>query len=409
MLFVPNLRKNLLSASAITNSGLSIKLNHDEALVYGKNGLLFKRFKRGKLYEVEFKLITKLNAYSICNNEQNMLWHRRFGHLGSESMFKLEKMVNGLKLDDNRNFLRSCVGCIQGKQTRRPFQGKHTQASKALALVHSDICGPISPESWNGKRYFVTFMDDFTHFLHVYPLSKKSDVFNTFKQYYALVTAKYGSSLQVLRCDNGGEYSSNQFKQFCSEKGVKLQYTIPYTPEQNGHSERMNRTITERARSMLADSSLPKSLWNEAVLMAAYLINRSPTSVMKDVTPAELWFDEKPNVSNLRIFGAVAHVHCHKQFRNKMDSKSKRCYMVGYADRAYRLWDPICKKVIWARDIIFDEDSIFNIKDITIPITDDNVLNIDSKSDISNETEPLDTMTVTEVGTGKRQKKNHYG
>jgi len=76
-----------------------------------------------------------------------MLWHRRFGHLGSESMFKLEKMVNGLKLDDNRNFSRSCVGCIQGKQTRRLFQGKHTQAIKALALVHSDICGPISPES----------------------------------------------------------------------------------------------------------------------------------------------------------------------------------------------------------------------------------------------------------------------
>jgi len=140
-------------------------------------------------------------------------------------------------------------------------------------------------------------MDDFTHFLHIYPLSKKSDVFNTFKQYYALVTAKYGSSLLVLSCDNGSEYSSNQFKQFCSEKGVKLQYTIPYTPEQNGHSERMNRTITERARSMLADSNLPKSLWIEAVLMAAYLINRSPTSVLKNVTSAELWFDEKPNVS----------------------------------------------------------------------------------------------------------------
>jgi len=88
VLFVPNLRKNLLSASAITNGGLSIQLNHDEAVVYGKNGLLFKGFKRGKLYEVEFKLITKLNAYSICNNEQNMLWHRRYGHLGSESMFK---------------------------------------------------------------------------------------------------------------------------------------------------------------------------------------------------------------------------------------------------------------------------------------------------------------------------------
>lgn len=202
-------------------------------------------------------------------------------------------------------------------------------------------------------------MDDFTHFLHIYPLSKKSDVFNTFKQYYALVTAKYGSSLLVLSCDNGSEYSSNQFKQFCSEKGVKLQYTIPYTPEQNGHSERMNRTITERARSMLADSNLPKSLWNEAILMAAYLINRSPTSVLKNVTPAELWFDEKPNVSNLRIFGAMAHVYYPKQFRNKMDSKSKRCYMVGYADRAYRLWDPICKRVILARDIIFDEDSTY--------------------------------------------------
>lgn len=94
-------------------------------------------------------------------------------------------------------FLETVQPCIQEKQTRRPFQGKHTRASKALALVHSDICGPISPESWEKKRYFVTFMDDFTHFTYVYHLSSKSDMFSVFVQYYALVTAKFGCSLLI--------------------------------------------------------------------------------------------------------------------------------------------------------------------------------------------------------------------
>lgn len=79
-----------------------------------------------------------------------------------------------------------------------------------------------------------------------------------------------------------------------------IEYTVAYSPEQNGKSERINRTLIEKARTMLDNAHVPKEYWSEAVYTAAYLINRSPTSTLQNVTPAELWYQRKPDVSNLK-------------------------------------------------------------------------------------------------------------
>ena len=97
-----------------------------------------------------------------------------------------------------------------------------------------------------------------------------------------MATAHFGKKLERLRCDNGGEYTSSDFKAFCKQNGVVLEYTPPHTPELNGVAERYNRTLMDRVRPMLSDMSVPKFLWNEAVLTANYLINRSPTNALKD-------------------------------------------------------------------------------------------------------------------------------
>lgn len=98
--------------------------------------------------------------------------------------------------------------------------------------------------------------------------------------YEALVTAKFGTRISRFVCDNGGEYKNNAFQSLCQKKGIEIQWTVPYTPELNGTSERMNRTVIERARAMLEDSGLDKSFWVQAVRTAAYVINRSPTSAI---------------------------------------------------------------------------------------------------------------------------------
>jgi transposase InsO family protein len=101
-------------------------------------------------------------------------------------------------------------------------------------LVHSDICGPMSVESISGSSYFVTFIDDYSRRTWIYFLKTKDEVFDQFQEFKALVENQTGKKIKVLRSDNGGEYTSNEFKDFCREAGIKKELTMPYNPQQNG-------------------------------------------------------------------------------------------------------------------------------------------------------------------------------
>ena len=104
--------------------------------------------------------------------------------------------------------------------------------------------------------------------------------------------------LEVIMVETG-EYVSHDFTQFCADREILHQFTNPYTPQQNGISERLNRTLIESAKSMLYHVKMPLNFWAKAVNTAVYLHNRSPTNALKDKTPFECWFGKKPNVSNL--------------------------------------------------------------------------------------------------------------
>lgn len=107
---------------------------------------------------------------------------------------------------------------------------------------------------------------------------------------------------------------------------------------------------------MILDSNTNKSFWSEAVLAAVYLINRSPTSTLQDKVSAELWYDERPNLRKLRIFGSVAYLHTSKEIvEGKFESRSKKCHLMGYCPNGYRLWCPEDRKLLFGRDVIFDE------------------------------------------------------
>ena len=97
-----------------------------------------------------------------------------------------------------------------------------------------------------------------------------------------------GKKINVLRCDNGGEYKSNVFNLFCQTHGIKCQFTTSYTPQQNGVSERKNRTLLGAVLAMLFDSKLSNRYWGEAIQTANYLQNRSPTKALSpNTTPFE--------------------------------------------------------------------------------------------------------------------------
>lgn len=170
-------------------------------------------------------------------------------------------MVTGLDLKNKESVLKFCEPCVYGKQTRKPFPTVNERRSKRpLELIHTDVCGKIEPIAWDGSKYFVTFIDDFTHFTVVYVIEKKSEVLEKFKQYTTMVevqfqakVAEYSVGINLrdhitsmigrVKCDNGGEYTSNEFNDFCEQRGIQLNCTVPYNPELNSVAERMNRTL----------------------------------------------------------------------------------------------------------------------------------------------------------------------
>jgi transposase InsO family protein len=117
------------------------------------------------------------------------------------------------------------------------------------------------------------FIDDFSRYTTIYFLKKKSEVLTHFKQYFNLVIRQHDLPIQVLRSDNGGEYNSCAFEAFCKDEGIQQQFTVSYTPQQNGVSERKNRTLVEAARAMLLTVVLPKSYWEEAIATTCYVQN----------------------------------------------------------------------------------------------------------------------------------------
>jgi transposase InsO family protein len=151
-------------------------------------------------------------------------------------------MVTGLPLVSCRDGV--CAGCVLEKHHWDSFEKRASwHASGPLQLVHSDLCGPLSSPSFSGCKYFLTFIDDFSRRTWVYFLKLKSEVFDKFLAYKALVEKKSGHQIQRLRTDNGGEYVNNNFTSYCTTQGIQMQHTVPYTPQQNGVAERKNRTL----------------------------------------------------------------------------------------------------------------------------------------------------------------------
>eukprot|EP00253_Pinus_taeda_P012924 PITA_12924 len=121
----------------------------------------------------------------------------------------------------------------------------------------------------------------------------KSEVFDRFKEFKPLVENQTEKKIKALRTDNGGEFCSKEFKEFYKKCGMTWQKTTPYTPQQNGVAERMNKTLMERERSMLSGAGLGQEFWVEAVDIACYLVNRSFSSALDDKTPQEVWTEEE--------------------------------------------------------------------------------------------------------------------
>ncbi|KAE8695859.1 U-box domain-containing protein 31 [Hibiscus syriacus] len=323
-----------------------------------KGALVIARGKKtGTLYVTSN--LENIIAVAYADGKSN-LWHQRLGHMSEKGM---KTLLSKGKVPDLKNVdVGLCEDCIFGKQKKVSFTkiGK-TPKVERLELVHTDVSGPSPVPSLAGSLYYVTFIYDSTRKVWVYFLKKKSEVFDTFRKWKAMVENETGLKVKRLRSDNGGEYRDSRFRDFCANNGIKMETTVPITPQQNGVAECMNRTLNERARSMRIHAGLPKFLWTEAINTAAYLINRGPSVPLDGGIPEEAWRKKEINLSHLRVFGCISYVHINSAERSKLDAKSNKCVFVGYGgdEFGYRFWDYENRKIIRSRDVIFNENVMY--------------------------------------------------
>lgn len=362
VLYVPELAYNLVSVSRAAEAGKTAHFTDTDCEFRNEEGETIARaVRQGSLYYLKsaMKSQQSVNVVQAENNER--LWHRRFGHLNEQSMQKLVKKQLVSQLDyDTSGEIGVCEACIGGKQCKNSFKSSKTVTSMPLELVHSDVCGKMGHKSIGGAEYFLTLLDDKTHYTWVYPLKTKDQVFDRFKEWQAEVENFTGQRVKTLRTDNGGEFTSNSFQAHLKACGIRHELTIPKTPEQNGVAERLNRTLVETTRAMLLDAKLPHKFWAEAISTATFLRNRSPTSAVEGTTPHQAWYGQKPRVDHLRVFGCVAYVHVPKDERGKLDSKTNKCILLGYGSvqKGYRVYDHLTQKVFYSRNVKFDEREI---------------------------------------------------
>ena len=354
---VPSLRRNLISVGQLDGEGYCTTFSGHEWKIT-KGALVVARGKKtGTLYVTSN--LENIIAVADADGKSN-LWHQRLGHMSEKGM---KTLLSKGKLPDLKNVdVGLCEDCIFGKQKKVSFTKiDKTPKAERLELVHTDVWGPSPVSSLAGSLYYVTFIDDSTRKLWVYFLKKKSEVFDTFRKWKAMVENETGLKIKRVRSDNGGEYRDNRFREFCANNEIKMEKMVPMTPQQNGVAERMNRTLNECARSLRIHAGLPKMFWAEAVNTAAYLINRGPSIPLDGKIPEEVWSGKEVNLSHLRVFGCISYVHIDSAERSKLDAKSNKCVLVGYGgdEFGYRFWDYENRKIIRSKDVIFNENVMY--------------------------------------------------
>ena len=357
VLYVPNLDQNLLSVGQIMKSGCCLTFQEEYCRILDSN---MKLIAQAKINNNSFSLNWENGDHKamMSKADESWLWHKRYGHCDLRKLSILSS--KGLVEDIPKLQVQTeiCECCQLGKMKRKPFPiNQANRASEKLQLVHSDVCGPMKVPSLNNNKFFLLFIDDQTRYGWIYFLNNKSEVFGLFKKFKALVEAQSKKKIKVLRTDNGGEYNSTEFKYFCETQGIVHQFTVPYSPQQNGVAERRNRTIMEMSRSILFEKKIPKRFWAEAAFTSMHLLNRLPTKAVEGKTPYEAWFNLKPSASHLKVFGSICFIHVPDAKRDKLSEKSEKCVLVGYSaeSKGYRVFNPKSNKVMVSRDVTFDE------------------------------------------------------
>ncbi|EKM74358.1 hypothetical protein AGABI1DRAFT_48147, partial [Agaricus bisporus var. burnettii JB137-S8] len=168
-----------------------------------------------------------------------------------------------------------CPGCALGKQHQKTFSENPQRATHFGELIHSDLLEfPI--QLYHKHKWAITFLDDYSSAITIALLRSKSQAFKALKDFVALISTQHDAKVKRFRTDNGGKYVSQEMENFFKEKGIIHETTAPYAHQQNGRTERLNRTLLDKIRAMMTNAYIPESYWEFAIQTAVHVYNRMP-------------------------------------------------------------------------------------------------------------------------------------
>lgn len=350
-LYIPSYPQNIFSVRAATSSGATVIFKEGEDVLQYKDGTRFSIHEHNRLFYLP---IVPVNMNNDCGDQcmschDIQRWHEILGHCNFNDVQKLENVVDGMSIRGKTSHMQ-CEVCVQGKFTQSRNREPDVRAKSALELVHTDLAGPIEPESREGYKYAISFTDDYSSAVSVYFLKHKSDTVDATERFLADM-APYGN-VTCIRSDNGTEFTGQGYQALLRRNRIRHETSAPYSPHQNGTAERNWRTLFDMARCMLLGSQLPKELWPYAVQTAVVVRNRCFNNRTRQ-TPYFMLTGRRPNVSRMQTFGTVCYAY--RQNRKKLDSKSDKGIFVGYDKNspAYMVYYPDSRKVMKHRLVRF--------------------------------------------------------
>ncbi|GJY19510.1 putative ribonuclease H-like domain-containing protein, partial [Tanacetum coccineum] len=351
---------NLFSILQICDKQHTVLFTETECLVVSpnfkmpdENQILLKVPRQHNMYSFDMKTPAPTKDYAClitkATSDESKLWHRSLGHINFKNLNKLVKgnLVRGLPSNVFRND-HTCVACQKGKQHKASCKAKLERTiTEPLHTLHMDLFLPTSVKSINHASYCLVITDDCTKFSWVFFLHTKDETSGILQNFIRQIENQLNHKVKIIRSDNGTEFKNRDMLEFCGNKGIKQEYSNARTLQQNEVAEKMNRTLIEAAKTMLADSLLPTSFWTEAVSTACYIFNRVRVTKPQNKTPYELLFGHKPIISYIRPFGCHVTILDTLSVLGKFDGKCDEGFLVGYSlnSKAFRVYNLVTKKV----------------------------------------------------------------